>query len=146
MEKPRYVYNPFLLNVLYQKVIYLEKIRRLFLLSRSEEDENKRLIKENYYSELIVADIFHQTETLGKGKFPLDVYFCNYEFILFRMYNIFHASDGKVLPHDLVLQGGLFTTELLCLEMMGNGLEEKDNKKVMGRLVERYILKYYFLD
>jgi hypothetical protein len=156
MEKPdRHIYNPYLLNVLYQKVLYLDRVKRLFAISRSRItgvdngiEEWRRVIQENYYSEQMVADVFHLMSTVGDGKFPLDIYQCNYEYILSRMMVLFHPLDEGLLPSDLIIKGYLFATELKCSEVIQgeNKEEETENRRILKRLIERYVLKYYFLD
>lgn len=151
MEKEyRYIYNPYLLNLIYQKVIHqsiLERIISFFIYNRNDIycklsiEEKYHLIRENLYDAQIISDIYHLLERMKTTTFHFDLYYCNYEAILTRLF--LHTMDPikkEKLPFQLeeVNLGERF----LCEEKMSSFMNENE-RYILHDISLKYIFKFY---
>lgn len=131
------IYNPFILNVLLQKVAYFERIHCILVHDTGLDHE--RLIRENMYAELFVADVEKQIRHMNSETHVFDIYYANYEYILYRMFQIFRPSDVNLPVDACQFEGDLFFFELSFFEI----ITEESHKKVLFRLVKEYCQNHY---
>lgn len=138
MEKEiRYIYNPFILNFIYQKVIHLDRIKRIAQC----EFEKIRVCRENLHSEQIIEDVYCLLSLVRQTTYKIDIYYCNYEYILHRMLHIFRPFDMKFVHHAGDLEGDAFFCELKCFNVVG--IDENEMKRTLFDIMKRYITTYY---
>lgn len=155
-KETRYIYNPFLLNCAYQKIEYAHRVRQLYAWRtrgggggggghKMEPDERYRLIKENFYAEQVVADLFHLVNAMRAEKFPYDVYHCNYEYALHRLYCLLWPVDAPFPPlsHSLSAEERL-PIEHKCIEVL-QAHQHRERDDVMLRALDRYVARYYII-
>lgn len=141
-REKRYIYNPFILNFLNQKVIHLDRIKRI--IGHEEEAEQERICRENLEAEQLVEDVSHLLRLMRQEKYKFDIHFCNYEYILFRMCHLFRPSDKKFCQHAGEVEGDLFFCELKLFDLLSlQRSQEEEKKKKLFDIVARYIKKYY---
>lgn len=160
MEKEyKYIYNPHLLNLLYLKVVNkkrLERIIAIFIYHRGDleggggseemcQTEREHLIRENLYDAQIISDIHHLTERMKNEKYQFDIYHCNYEFVLFRMFLLFLPEKDLVqrLPEDFrEYRDSLLESKFICEEKILSIMNESD----LSGVILRYLYKFYSSD
>ena len=155
-KRARYIYNPYVLNLAYQKLYYLERVRRIYVWRRHrfcdarcgmDSEERYRMIRENVLAEQIVADVFHALGVMTQERFVFDLYHCNYEYVLFRLYSLLIGHTGATLPPGLTAASGELPIETKCVEVLERWGEEggEANWSIFGRAMERYLERHYFV-
>lgn len=166
-KRTRFIYNPFLLNAAYQKIDYATRLRQLYVwrthrycdaANGMDNEERYRLIKENLYSEQVTADLFHLVEAMRREKFIIDIYHCNYEYVLFRLYCLLLAPSplhiAEVTPYppglcDVTTEHGRerLAVELKCIEVLETWSNEggEANRCIVLRALEHYVARHYFI-
>jgi hypothetical protein len=141
-----YIYNPYVLSLLYAKVLYLGRLRALYvkevLGSEGVVEERHSLVRDNLYDRLLVADVFHMTVAMSKERFQFDLYYANFEYMLLRMLSLYGGRRGELFrsPGFYVEMGDLFFSDLKCMEVLGC----EENKDILTEAVLHYIGVYYF--
>jgi len=133
-REKRFIYNPFILNFLNQKVIHLDRIKRI-----TSQQTEQSICRENLEAEQLVEDVNHLLRMMRQERYKFDIHFCNYEYILFRMCHLFRPSEMKFCEHAGEVEGDLFFCELKLFELV---TKEEDKNKLFD-IVGRYITKYY---
>ena len=93
MNEVRYVYNPYVLNLLYGKVLYLERLREFYGWwraqgregARMDEEARRRVVRDNVFDAALVGDVWHLMAGMRRERFHFDLYYANYEYVLFQV-------------------------------------------------------------
>jgi hypothetical protein len=164
-ERKRYVYNPYLLNVIYQKLLYHDRLRHLHARRQRpttlDNEERYRLVKENMRSEQVVADVFHTLDFMSRERFPFDIYHCNFEYVLMRFFYLLDplatlASVTSLSADQSGNNNETLPVELKCLQVLdtwdqqqtiGGGSTSdskgKGARDVILAVLDRYVARHY---
>lgn len=157
-ERKRYVYNPYLLNVIYQKLLYQDRLRCLHAwrqrsVKLDNEEERYRIVKENLRSEQVVADVFHTLDFMSRERFPFDIYHCNFEYVLMRFFCLLDPiatmaslsssldpNNNETLPVELKCLQVLDTWDQQQSIIVAKGTGARD---VLLAVLDRYVTRHY---
>jgi hypothetical protein len=158
-KRTRYIYNPFLLNAAYQKVDFGQRLRQLYVWRAHrfcdpargmDSEERYRLIKENLVSEQITADLLHLVEAMRRERFAIDVYHCNYEYALYRLYCVLlPPAQPESYPAglcDITLGAERLPVERRLEEALMETEEGAEAARcIVLRALDRYVARHYFV-
>jgi hypothetical protein len=147
-EKPnRYIYNPFVLNALYQKIDYASRVRLLHAQRQGQifmgESEHVALIRDNLFNKQVVADLYHLLEAMRVEAFCFDVYHCNYDYALYRLYRLLLAvamEEGTSGPPCDINDNG--QTDWLPIEYLIMEFIARDSESTLVTALDRYVTRY----
>lgn len=106
-------------------------------------DDQRRLVIENVRAECIVHDVTHLLTQMLAERFPFDVYYANFEYVLYRAAQLFRPLAVSFHP-DALDMGALFLCEVKLLGALASvEAEEQAEKALVFDAVEHYIAKYY---
>ncbi len=162
MERERrYIYNPYLLNVIYQRLYYHDRVRlfcRQQYKGQQREEDTYKVLRENLYAEQLVADVFHTLDYMTREKFALDIYHCNFEYVLVRFYELLlqqgddNLAEKKVTTHNerLLMMGNELPIELRCLQVLdqwdhdnGDTASSIKARQVLLAVLNKYVERHY---
>ena len=149
------VYNPFILKLIYSKTYYFYKIINRYLpeLSGENHDIVSDLMINQYYTEIIINDIKMGERRFSKDRFRMDIYFCNFEYALFRLAHLsrnlhheqyqeqhFNQSNNETRWNGNEMGEGYF----MCEITLKNWVDISKKHDLMNSLIKRYITEFYF--
>ena len=159
MNEVRYVYNPYVLNLLYGKVLYLERLREFYGWwraqgregARMDEEARRRVVRDNVFDAALVGDVWHLMAGMRRERFHFDLYYANYEYVLFRLLCLLAPTEcdffrARAARGEVDELGDLFGADLKCLEFLeaqGRSAGEKSRRRLF-LAVARYVAQHYF--
>jgi hypothetical protein len=136
MEKPqRFIYNPFILKLLYVKLHYLDRLLVDYLprVSRERHDALRQIILTNYHVDMVMCDVVRANLLAQRATYTIDVYLINFEYFLCRMTDSF----VRVRQHQR-------ESRFACEFLLTQTVETTGKQTLMRDLTVRYINKLYF--
>lgn len=143
----RVVYNPYILQWLYQRVIYRAKLEQI-LTYRSNTikgEDRETIVRENFQDLSIVSELVFLLTKVREQKFQFDVTECCFERILFQAFVLFFPKK-RLLQEDLCRfnDDPLFSCEdslLLLLTKIGEG--EEKNRETLTEVILDFLETHY---
>ena len=141
-----YIYNPYVLNLLYSKVIFLHRLHDVqwrCVVDEEHDNERRAVIRNNQYDQLVVSDVCELVRLMREEKFRFDLYYANYEYILYRMLSLFYASDCNHIgqsPLEPVDTGDPFGCEIKCMTV----IDSQEERRIFTEAVTQYVALHYF--
>jgi len=140
-EPPLYIYNPYVLAVLYSKTRFLGLLRE-YHCACVEPDQAALLISDNVYDCVLVADVVEMTRALTDHEWPLDLYLCcNYEYALYRMLMLCQPPEEQLPLGCTTELGSPFLCDLKCQVLLDRDTHDKTQFRTALRC---YLTLQYF--
>lgn len=140
-KEARVVYNPFILQLLHQRVIYRAKLDKII----SHSLQRETIIRDNRLDQSIVTEVTFLLRRLYQQKLQFDPAFVSFEKSLFQAFILFFPKR-RTIPEGLCKfnDDPLFGCEDFLLSFLSKiGPNEEENRTSLNDLLLLYLEKYY---
>lgn len=144
-KEERVVYNPFILQLLYQRVIFRERLGGV--ISLTKKTSRVSIIRENELDLYIVTEVVLLLRELYKQKIQFDPSLCIFEKALFQAFVLFYPKRSTI-PEDLCQFSDepLFRCEDFLFTILSRiGHNEEESRVFLTELFSLYLEEYYSL-
>lgn len=141
-EPPRerqYFYNPWLLSLLYSRLLFLEQLLALHTHLHPEPERATELLRHSVRAEAVLGDVAQLLETLAQQQFACEAAHCNFEYALYRLAAL-ARPDGVSFHADCADPGALYACECALGAELG---KLPGQSALLFGAVERYIAQHY---
>ena len=100
-ERVCVVYNPYILHLLYVKMRYMRQIVMRYYRRYSDKAEDVTRLMDycvlnDAYTQILTRDLEVMQAFMQKEEFPMPLYYCHYEYYLFRLSQVFKAPGDSI--------------------------------------------------
>lgn len=141
-QQRHYLYNPFVLNLLYNHVFYFDALCRYVCQAKAAEgrDAGETLASFSHYNRIVCHELYMIHEAIKAETYRFDPFFYNFEFILYRLWHMHQPQSANVFG---------CTSNFVCESIFLVALQyyrqqsSRDIRSVMCLLIRRYVERNY---